>query len=399
MTKNHHFYKQKTEEMEKIKVRRENLIISLLLSAVVVAVVVLVSTALIPVRADYTGDHPLTTYAHGKIHGDLIYTIGDSEYMSEISPGDTYTIYFDINLPKGSKVKIARLYAYWDWSHAGEKGVYPEMGITFDGNDIKLEGEYTDRKGDGDYDYPSGTYCYDITDYLKESGVYIATVENTAWESKSFSMIALGLLMIYEDESEGKGVMEYWINEGCDILNMKEIEDPEEAVTTAKFDGNIDLANIRIKSAKLLTIVPAGNKGENTLIFNDGIWNRVYAGDPYDELAIDKRDVTDYVVSKDNFVKIEDNGDFIIPSGAFLILRYREGEELAISPTPTPMPTSMPLTPVMPSPSPIPTHPTIPTTTPPEMPMPKPPGFEAVFSIAAFLILTLITHIIKREKK
>lgn len=44
-------------------------------------------------------------------------------------------------------------------------------------------------------------------------------------------------------------------------------------------------------------------------MFNSGIWNSVYAGDPYNELAMDKRDVTDYVVAKDNIVKIEDNGD------------------------------------------------------------------------------------------
>lgn len=56
-------------------------------------------------------------------------------------------------------------------------------------------------------------------------------------------MIAFGLLVIYEDESKDKNKdeIEYWINEGCDILWMEGIRNPEEAVTTVKFDGEIEI--------------------------------------------------------------------------------------------------------------------------------------------------------------
>ncbi len=354
----------------------------------------------IPVYADYTADYPLTTYAHEKIRGDLIYTIGDSEYMDEISPGDTYTASFALDIPESSRVKTARLYAYWTRSHAGEEGAYPEMDVTFDGNEVKLDREYGDRKGDGDYDYPGGTYCYDVTDYIWESGVCIATIENSAAESKSFSMIALALLLIYEDEKGEE--LEYWINEGCDMLNMKTIEHAEDAVTTAKFGGKIDVD--KIKSAKLLTIVPGGNKGENTLIFNEQIWDSVYAGDPHSDIAIDERDVTEYVVSNDNMAKIEDDGDYMVPSGAFLILRHKEEEEMpVITPTPALSPTATPTT-VSATPSvsvtttPMPLVET-PTQKPSPIPSPitpTPSGFEAVFAVAGFLILTM--YIIRRKK-
>lgn len=353
----------------------------------------------IPVSADYTADHPLTTYARGKIHGDLIYTIGDSEYMGEISPGDTYTVAFVLDIPESTNVTTARLYAYWTESHEGEEGAYPEMDVTFDGNEVKLDREYRDRKGEGDYDYPSGTHCYDVTDYVWGSGVCIVTIENSAAESRSFSMIALALLLIYEDEKGEE--LEYWINEGCDMLNMEMIEHAEDAVTTAKFGGKIDMDKDKdkLKSAKLLTVVPGGNKGENTLIFNDGIWDRVYAGDPYDELAIDERDVTEYVVSKDNMAKLEDDGDYMVPSGAFLILRYKEEEKEeeekpgpVITPTPAPSPTATP-TPVAATPTPsvsVTTTPMPSPTSPPLTPTPSASGFEAVFAVAVFLVVYLL---------
>lgn len=350
-----------------------------------------------PVCADYTADHPLTTYTHETIYGDLIYTIGDSEYMGELSPGDTYTVSFDLDIPDSSTVKIARLYAYWTWSHAGEEGAYPDIDIIFDGAEVKTDREYPDRKGYGEYDYPTGTYCYDVTDPVWGRGVYIATVENSATDSKAFSMVALALLVIYEDESGKK--IEYWINEGCDMLHMKMIEHAEDAITTATFGGEIDKAEIQ--SANLLTIVPSGDNGENTLIFNDGIWDSVYAGDPYDDLAINERDVTEYVVSNDNMAKIEDDGDYMVPSGAFLIVTYKEAG-VAPSPVVTPPPTASPKTTPTPAasgtttPSPTGATPTLTFAPTPSPLTPTPSGFEAVFVVVGFLILTL--YCIRRGK-
>ncbi|MBN1761536.1 MAG: DUF3344 domain-containing protein [Methanomicrobia archaeon] len=355
-------------------------------SVVCMALSAVILTLSTPANADYTADHPLTTYAHDTIYGDLIYTIGDSDYMGELSPGDIYTVSFDLDIPDGATVKIARLYAYWTWSHAGEEGVYPDMDVTFDGAEAKLDREYPDRKGSGDYDYPSGTYCYDVTDQVWGSSVYITTAENSATESKTFSMVALALLVIYEDASGKK--REYWLNEGCDILNMKIIEHAEDAITTARFGGVIE--SEELQSANLVTIVPSGDRGENTLLFNAGIWDSVYTGDPYDDLAIDTRDVTEYVVAKDNIAKIEDDGDYLVPSGAFLVVTYKE-EEDEPSPVVTPIPTASP-TPAASAtatPSPIVATPA-PTFSPtPSPPTPTPSGFEVGFTVAGFLILTL----------
>ena len=361
-----------------------------------------------PVCADYTGDHPVTTYAHEQIHGDWRYMVGDTGYWGEISPGGTYPDSFELDIPDGSSIKIARLYAYWTWSHAGVEGTYPDMDVTFDGTEVKRDRDYTDRKGSGSYDYPSGTYCYDVTDYISGSGVYLVEVENSATESKSFSMVGLLLLVIHENEKGEE--LEYWINEGCDIMDMKNIEYAEDAVTTAKFGGTIGRNIDEIKSVNLVTIVPNGDKGKNILMFNDGIWNGVYAGDPYSDLAIDERDVTDYLVAKDNVVKIQDDGDYLVPSGAVMILRYIAGREEpgpTRTPTPSPSPTVTP-TSAAATPSPsvsITTTPTPEVETPMPKPMssptssftPSPTGFEAVCTVAGFFIVTL--YLTRRRRK
>jgi len=48
----------------------------------------------------------------------------------------------------------------------------------------------------------------------------------------------------------------------------------------------------------------------------------VYAGDPYPDLAIDERDVSAHLVARDNTVQIMDDGDYMAPSNAFLVVSY-----------------------------------------------------------------------------
>ncbi|MCK4460043.1 MAG: DUF3344 domain-containing protein, partial [Methanosarcinales archaeon] len=60
----------------------------------------------------------------------------------------------------------------------------------------------------------------------------------------------------------------------------------------------------------------------NTLTFNEGTYRGVYAGDPYPDLAIDERDVRAHLVARDNTVQIKDDGDFMAPSNAFLVVSY-----------------------------------------------------------------------------
>ena len=260
----------------------------------------------------------LETYQHGTINGDILFTIGDSKYRGELSPGTNYSVVFDTIVPEGSMIKVARLYLYWTWSYNGSNGTYPEMDVQFEGNSIAPDKEYTDRKGSGNYDYPSGTYAYDVTDSIAADKIQV-TVENKGLD-RVFSVNGAGLLLIYEHPDLQR--MEYWIDEGTDMIRTEDENTSEKAFSTAYFKGVIDTANI--SSARLITVVPSGDKGKNNLYFNSMEWEGVYEGDPYDQLAIDTRDVTDYLQHDNNLVKIEDKGDYLIPSNAFLILKFAE---------------------------------------------------------------------------
>ncbi|RLG36924.1 MAG: hypothetical protein DRO01_07680, partial [Thermoproteota archaeon] len=276
----------------------------------------------------YLGDRPLTTYIHGTVSGGLIYTSGDSYYSSVIYPKDSgntpysYTVHFELALPEGATIKLARLYSYWTWSHLGSKGVFPEMYIAFEGYEVPPDREYTDRKGWGFYDYPTGTYAYDVTDYVFGSGEYTAQIENVASDSRTFCMDGFGLLVIYE--RPGDHVIEYWINEGADMLSSMDTSggvSPEQATAVALFEGEIEPP--AIENATLWTVVQSGADLDNMLFFNDKSWTGVYDGIPYPDLDIDVRDVCAWLAPQNNTAKMRAAGDYMVPSNAFLVLQKK----------------------------------------------------------------------------
>ena len=260
----------------------------------------------------------LETYQHGIINGDLLFIAGDSKYRGELSPNTNYSVEFDAIVPEGSTIKVARLYVYWTWSYNGSNGTYPEIEVQSEGNSIAPDKEYTDRKGTGNYDYPGGTYAYDVTDTISSDKIHV-TVTNIG-VGKVFSINGAGLVLIYEHPDQQ--LMEYWIDEGADIIRAEGENTSEMVSSKAYFKGEIDTSNI--SSAQLITVVPSGDKGKNLLGFNSMEWGGVYEGYPYEQLAIDTRDVTDYLLPRNNSIEITDKGDYLIPSNAFLILKFSD---------------------------------------------------------------------------
>jgi hypothetical protein len=256
--------------------------------------------------AGYMGG-TLTTYAHDVVRGDLLYTIGNSTYRGSMPSSETYTVEFNItDIPAGAAVKTARLYAYWCYSYEVPGA---SMDVTFDGTLQTLDASYIDRKGYGSYDRPYGTYAYDVD--LAGNDGYTATITNTG---DKFSIYAMGLLVVYEDNGNE---VEYWIDEGADIVYSKYGITPEQATTDAPFDGTVTLGDV--ESARLITVVPSGDKGNNTLLFNtyteSSIWNTP-------NIAVEERDVTSYITSTGNLAQLrDDNADYMMPSGAFLVLQ------------------------------------------------------------------------------
>ena len=271
----------------------------------------------------YYGDDSIETFEHGTINGSIAYTIGNSSYSEPLSSDDEYAVECNLTLPDNATVGTARLYVYWTWSKEGTTGREADVEVTFNDHVISADDKYTDRKGHDPFDYPSGTYCYNVTNYIEDGNGskinYTTIVTNTGSGYAKFAVCGLNLLVVYEDLKEPE--IEYWINEGCDIIYSFDDDDiaPEDATTNIYFSGVIDLAEVR--RATLITFVTGGNEGGNELGFNSEVWDKVYNGDPYDDLAIDERDVTDHLNVSGNYATISEINDHgMVPSTALLIL-------------------------------------------------------------------------------
>ncbi len=310
----------------------ENLykMIVMLLLCTLLCVSIIPATAQEPEMNGYAADKPLTTYSHDTITGGLIYSTGDSHYSGKLYTGDSYTVYHSVSIPEGAVVKFARLYNYWTWSAKGATGKYPVMSLTFDDSLLSPEDEYNDRKGWGIYDYPGGTWAYDVTEQIAGSGSHTVVVENTGQAGDFFCMDGIGLLVVYTD-ANGKYI-EYWINEGCDILSSQMENDgtpmyyttPDQTITEMM---SPTISKQAVKSATLWTIVQSGNWDANAMWINDMNWTGICDGTPHQDLDVDMRDITGHLKDGKNVIQFQAVGDYAAPSGSILVVELQLNED------------------------------------------------------------------------
>ena len=274
----------------------------------------------------YAGSTSLLPFISGEAaKGDFLFTIGDSRYSGLIKQGDVYSVHFSPELPAGAVVKQARLFVSWTWSCWGDKGVDPQMLLSLDNQSLIPDRRYSDRKGWGKFDYPSGTWTYDVTKLIAEKNNYTVEVKNRNTENL-FAVNGIGLLIVYEDSMSDKAPMKYWINEGCDILMARSDSfASEEEATTWTYFAQVP-APEQVAAATLINLVPSGDKGRNMLIFNKGIYQGLWDGKPYSDFSYNIQDVTRAVKEGENAIGFRDRGDYMVPSVAVLMLRLKTGD-------------------------------------------------------------------------
>jgi hypothetical protein len=294
--------------------------------------------AVLPAAADYTADKPLVTYEQGTITGDVNYTIGNSSYSSKMWSNDTSNLYV-VALPQAiptnldrDDVVVARLYVYptWSYNYSSSSGVLPEMNVNFDGTSFNSpEKDYNDSKGSESYDYPSATYCYDVTGLIdpSSSSDHIVTVHNSHDEDDfwTFNIQAVGLYVAYNDSSTSSGIAPrpkyYWIDEGCDVTytrwkNTTNSWDygitPDDAVSMANFT-NVDSSSVN--SAKLITCVPSGGTPYNRLYVNNfcNYWTGLWNANPYADFSWTETEIKDNLKCGINYVGFQNGLYTMIP--------------------------------------------------------------------------------------
>jgi len=309
----------------------------------------------------YMADEQLENYVHDEVEGGILYTTGDGQYRSGESgdSGTEYGTYYEINynLDIPGSTKLARLYIYYTWAKPSYKA--PKIGVTLttpsdDTHNLEMEKSYNDIKGDfGEYRQAWGTYAYDITECVKESGTYVASITNLNDGDDSdfateYSFAAPAILVVYEDTSAPK--REYWINEGADVLMGGREERAEggflaleECLNSATFDG--EHLDLEVEEVILGIVSPWGDdEPDNVIYFNDEeLGEGVYRG-YYDSCSEEKGgismdieretqigiaviDVTDELEDSDNEVIQGDDGDNMMPANAFLVISYEEDED------------------------------------------------------------------------
>ena len=296
----------------------------------------------------YTGDEPLENVKHGTLRGGMIFTTGDGSYAGLYGPGSSKDTTYEITLPAGASVELARLNVYYTWYY--EKEVCPRMEVSITNHQtdetciVPLEKSYNDIKCQcpgATWVFPWGNYVYDLTEYIQDSGTYTVTVKN---KGTRFSIAAPGIVVVYRDAS--KPLIEYWINEGADILIGGRRPDSgylslEESINNATFPGCINLS--KVENAALGVVSPWGDAAPNDVLYFNGIemGRGVYdngngpigdisrggirmTGSGGGQVGVNLSDVTSYLDGSENIVGQGDDGDCMMPSNAFLVVEYRK---------------------------------------------------------------------------
>lgn len=293
----------------------------------------------------YTGGGSLVNYKHDMVNGSVVFTIGDSKRLSSCSKDSALTVNFDDVIP--AKVKFARLYLYVDTgSNQGRTVALPiEVGMEFNGRKVQTGRRYTDISVASGWNVTYGLYCYDVTNYIEKENMAVATRISPIYNGYYyFGIAAIGLLIVGEDDDAI--LTKYWVNEGIDVMMAKNWRFPTglsfgDCIVSAEFvdvePGDLDGVNATFMAILSLMseeeLFQEANGEGDVLRFNGhklgslkgkshwayqnptGANTIAMTGDKWES-------VTDDLKRGNNLATIQSKGNFVVPSNAFLVLRY-----------------------------------------------------------------------------
>jgi PKD repeat protein len=261
------------------------------------------------------------------LKGDIVHSFGNSQYRSgSFGNGwNSYTVTWtaaDLSIPSDATVREARLYVPYTWDNGN---VVPNrVSVMFNGKTVPYQHWYHDVSNFGAYwDHAYGLLTYDVTSEFKKNE------QNKALFSRQgdplftkLSMYGFTLAVIYEDPDETRKLI--FLNEGFDLLGASEdyYGTTEEQSTAYVLFSGPEIDKSDVISADLITFVASGagqepgDPGEGNLIVNgrtveELVWD--YGGgsvgvtgeDGTAQVAVDTRDISDYLRSTNNEVAIQ----------------------------------------------------------------------------------------------
>jgi len=282
----------------------------------------------------YSG-RALTEYATGSVHGDLLYT-EKSEYSGLLKPGESREYVLSPELPENATPEIARLYIYTTWSHDERlrEGTEATPAVSVNDRILSPDAHYSDRKGEGRYDYLVETFAYDAEGLILGDDLRVE-VTNRGTGNRVFALYGAGLLVLWSHPDEPERL--YWITEGSDVL----LADPEfgttsaDATTTAAFSGRVEASDVSDARLVLVSTAASGEEGDgNRATFNDGEWFNPLTGGS-SGVSVADLSVRPFL-SASNTAGIESSssgtaGDYMESRHACLVLTLAAGAEAPVA--------------------------------------------------------------------
>lgn len=287
---------------------------------------------------DDDGDTDATGYS-----GKELTTLTPVTFKGEVAtiPFGTYTglierdttSRFTLNVPRMSSEEpvLARLYLYTTWGHHADKKTGTEVDLvsSLDNARITPDVIYTDRKGEGTFDYILSTLCFNVTDAVKEKGAgdYQLSVKNTGSAGEVCALYGGTIVLFYENASAPMRTV--WLAEGCDAIIADEAAgiSPDAATTAIPFPGGIDTDGVTAADLTVISTAATG-KGDdaNRVFFNDWEYYNILTGGS-SGISLWTESVTPYLRTSANEAQIQSalmgaTGDYLENRNALLVLTH-----------------------------------------------------------------------------
>lgn len=210
----------------------------------------------------------------GTVLGGVFLTTAGN-YTGLIPAGERREFSVRAGLPGNATLSEGWLSLYTTWGHdeSLRTGKGALLSVSVNGTPVVPDARYSDRKGEGAYDYPVETFAYNVTDLIGSGNMTVA-VTNGGSGGETFALYGCALLTV--GEVPGAPEREYWIAEGADVLLAGSTGD---ATTTAAFT---DVPSPDVLSAADLLVVSTaasgGEGGDHLVTFNGGEWDNPLQG-------------------------------------------------------------------------------------------------------------------------
>ncbi|HII76614.1 MAG TPA: DUF3344 domain-containing protein, partial [Methanolinea sp.] len=202
-------------------------------------------------------------------------------------------------------------------------GGEPNWTMSFNGVTVTPEMVYTDRKGYGSYNYPSGLYQYNVTELFDTAGNSLVL---TPGSGNNNGLYGSYLVIVCEDPAAGESRI--LINDGCDMLyaGAARSVNSTEATAFAMFEG---VETTGLTGAWVYAILPSANEADKSIfLFNGeeyGDFASGYLGGP--QISISEFDVMDDLVAGENEAGMQSlisgtSGDNMVAMNAIIVLEY-----------------------------------------------------------------------------